>query len=129
MSWSILDYDDVNAEQYTGFWNLSHKTTMYGNADDLVAFRLMPIEDSLRPRIQAQWTYQVLDMKRRRIAFLDQSAGKITAWRWDFGDGKSSAEASPVHTYEKPGEYVVTLFIEGPDGKSRWTKVRDVALR
>ena len=42
LSWSILDYDDENSEKYRGFWNLSHKTTMYGNASDLVAFRLMP---------------------------------------------------------------------------------------
>jgi uncharacterized membrane protein len=102
---------------------------MYGNADDLVAFRLMPLEDKLRPRIQSRWSYQVIDMKSRRVAFLDESEGKITSWRWDFGDGKSSNEASPIHTYEKPGEYIVTLFVEGPDGKSRWTKVRDVALR
>ena len=33
------------------FWNLSHKTTMYGNASDLVAFRLMPLEQSLRKAI------------------------------------------------------------------------------
>ena len=39
MSWAILDYDDEKAEQYSAFWNLSHKTTMYGNASDLVAFR------------------------------------------------------------------------------------------
>jgi hypothetical protein len=43
MSWAILDYDDEKAERYGAFWNLSHKTTMYGDASDLVAFRLMPI--------------------------------------------------------------------------------------
>jgi hypothetical protein len=47
MSWSILDYDDEKAERYKAFWNLSHKTTMYGNASDLCAFRLMPLEASL----------------------------------------------------------------------------------
>jgi hypothetical protein len=41
MSWAVLDYDDENAERYSAFWNLSHKTTMYGNASDLCAFRLM----------------------------------------------------------------------------------------
>ncbi len=28
---------------------------------------------------------------------------------WDFGDGKTSREANPVHTYFNPGSYTVTL--------------------
>ena len=44
LSWAVLDYDGPDEKDYKGFWNLSHKTTMYGNADDLVAFRLMPLE-------------------------------------------------------------------------------------
>ncbi len=38
LSWSVLDYDDAANPKYRGFWNLSHKTTMYGNASDAVAF-------------------------------------------------------------------------------------------
>jgi hypothetical protein len=30
---------------------------------------------------------------------------------WDFGDGNSSAHPCPVHVYQIPGEYVVTLAI------------------
>ena len=34
-------------------------------------------------------------------------------YRWKFGDGSpESTEKSPVHVYEKPGEYEVTLFVE-----------------
>jgi hypothetical protein len=129
MSWSILDYDDENNSKYRGFWNLSHKTSMYGNASDLVAFRLMPLESSLRRPVEAEWSFQVLDMSRRLVAFQDQSHGQLTSWRWDFGDGKSSTERHPLHSYEKPGEYVVTLTVEGPQGNDRRTKVWDVVLR
>lgn len=128
LSWSILDYDSDVKDDYTGFWNLSHKTTMYGNADDLVAFRLMPLEGAQRKPIQAAWSYQVLDFRGRTIAFRDESYGDIRSWRWDFGDGSTSTEASPIHTYVKAGEYVVTLYVEGAAGKSQWTKVRDVAV-
>ena len=38
MSWSILDYDDEKAERFKAFWNLSHKTTMYGDASDSGCF-------------------------------------------------------------------------------------------
>jgi gliding motility-associated-like protein len=35
---------------------------------------------------------------------------------WDFGDGTSSTEVSPVHPYELPGTYQVTLYIVTPAG-------------
>jgi hypothetical protein len=129
LSWSVLDYDDDKGTKYRGFWNLSHKTSMYGNASDLVAFRLMPIEGSLRRPVEADWSFQVLDMDRRLVAFQDASYGAVTAWRWDFGDGQKSTEQHPQHRYEKAGEYVVTLEAEGPAGKDSRTKVWDVVLR
>lgn len=129
MSWSVLDYDDEKGTKYRGFWNLSHKTTMYANASDLVAFRLMPIESANRPSVEADWSFRVVDMDRRLISFHDDSHGPVTSWFWEFGDGKTSTDRHPQHAYEKPGEYVVTLSIDGPQGKARRTKVWDIVLR
>ncbi|MBC8874885.1 MAG: PKD domain-containing protein [Planctomycetes bacterium] len=128
MSWAVLDYDDENAERYGGFWNLSHKTTMYGDASDLVAFRLMPIEKSLRKPVEADWSFTVVSRKDRVVAFRDRSYGEITSWQWDFGDGKTSSERHPIHRYEKAGEFIVTLKVEGPEGRARRAKVWDVTL-
>ncbi len=128
MSWAVLDYDDDQAERYTGFWNLSHKTTMYGNASDLVAFRLMPIEKSLRRPVEADWAFHVISRSDRVVAFRDRSYGKIVAWHWDFGDETTSTERHPVHHYKTAGPFVVTLNVEGPEGKDRRTNVWDVTL-
>lgn len=128
MSWAILDYDDEKSETYHAFWNLSHKTTMYGNASDLVAFRLMPLEKSVGKPIDANWSFHVISRADRTVLFRDQSAGEITAWQWDFGDGTSSTERHPTHRYQKSGEYVVVLDIAGPGGKSRRSKIWDVTL-
>jgi hypothetical protein len=128
LSWAILDYDDEKSERYNAFWNLSHKTTMYGDASDLVAFRLMPIEKHLRRPVEADWSFQVISQADRVVAFRDRSYGKITSWHWDFGDGKTSSERNPVHHYEKEGEFIVTLKVEGSEGKARRTKVWDVTL-
>lgn len=128
LSWAILDYDNDKAERYDGFWNLSHKTTMYGDASDLVAFRLMPIEKRLRKPVEADWSFQVISREDRTVAFRDRSYGKITSWQWDFGDGKSSKEQHPTHRYEKAGEFIVTLKVDGPSGKARRSKVWDVTL-
>ena len=37
-------------------------------------------------------------------------SGEYT-YQWRFGDGAESAEASPEHTFEEPGEYEVTLTL------------------
>jgi PKD repeat protein len=48
-----------------------------------------------------------------------------TSWEqkcyWDFGDTGSSADSSPVHTFERPGIYVVTLTISSEDGATGCT--------
>lgn len=41
------------------------------------------------------------------VDFMNQSIA--SALYWDFGDGSSSRESTPTHTFDKPGNYVVTL--------------------
>jgi hypothetical protein len=131
ISWAVIDYDDVNSKENNGFWNLSRKHTMYGNASELCAFKLMPLEARFRKPIEAQWSFKVVDMDRRLVAFKDLSYGKITSWKWDFGDGETSTEQNPIHQYKQNGNgsIVVVLDVEGPEGKSRRSKVWDVQLK
>jgi len=68
-------------------------------------------------------------MDRREVAFEDQSEGKVTSWKWTFGDGETSTEQNPIHQYKRAGNYVTILDIEGPQGKSRHAKVWDVSLK
>ena len=56
------------------------------------------------------------------VQFSDQSTGGIISWSWDFGDGETSAEQSPVHTYESPGSYTVSLTVTAADGSD--TKIK-----
>jgi len=48
--------------------------------------------------------------------FHDQSRGGRTGWLWGFGDGETSAEQNPVHTYMTAGSHTVSLTVTGPDG-------------
>ncbi|MGE3166346.1 MAG: PKD domain-containing protein [Planctomycetota bacterium] len=50
------------------------------------------------------------------VAFTESSQGLITDWFWDFGDGSTSTEPNPVHTYQAPGAYAVTLTVTGLGG-------------
>lgn len=129
LSWAVIDYDDVNDAKKQGFWNLSREHKMYGNASFLLPFKLMPLDSRFKKPIDANWSFKVVDMKRRVVAFIDESEGQVTSWKWDFGDGTSSTEQYPYHQYKNAGKYVVVLNIEGPAGKSRRAKVWDVAVR
>jgi PKD repeat protein len=42
--------------------------------------------------------------------------GSVTAWSWDFGDGGSSDQQSPAHTYAAAGSYTVTLSVTDNQG-------------
>lgn len=130
MAWAVIDYDNVHSGgTNNGFWNLSPKHTMYGQADQLCLFQLMPLEPPFRKALDAQWSFQVVDMARRLVAFKDRSVGTVTAWHWDFGDGETSAEQNPIHTYKNPDHYIVVLDVTGPAGTSRRAKVWDVVVK
>jgi PKD repeat protein len=49
-----------------------------------------------------------------RVAFSDLSTGDPTSWLWSFGDGTTSSEQHPRHTYASPGVYDVTLVASNP---------------
>jgi len=50
------------------------------------------------------------------------SLGGITTWTWDFGDGTTSNERNPAHTYQEAGSYTVSLTVVGPGGSDTETK-------
>jgi hypothetical protein len=128
LSWAVMDYDDPKSERHP-FWNLSRTHGMFGDASHLCAFKLMPLEPAFAKKIDARWSFALADEKGRVIAFKDESVGKVTGWKWDFGDRQTSTEQNPRHAYKDPGNYIVTLEVEGPDGTSKRQKVWDVTLK
>ncbi len=43
--------------------------------------------------------------------FHDLSENQPDSWLWDFGDGNTSTAQNPVHQYENPGDYEVSLTV------------------
>jgi len=56
------------------------------------------------------------------VKFTNASQGEFTEVRWDFGDGTTSQEPNPTHTYRSAGAYTVKLTVSGPGGADTKTR-------
>ncbi|MCB0642584.1 MAG: PKD domain-containing protein, partial [Phaeodactylibacter sp.] len=50
------------------------------------------------------------------VTFTNASTANVDTYSWDFGDGTSSTQASPTHTYNADGAYIVTLTVTNECG-------------
>lgn len=51
------------------------------------------------------------------VQFTDASTDAKT-WNWDFGDGTTSSQVNPAHSYAMPGTYTVTLTVSNTMSKN-----------
>ena len=56
------------------------------------------------------------------VNFTDRSTNSPTSWLWEFGDGSTSTEQNPSHTYTAARLYTVNLTAYNSDGNSTITK-------
>jgi len=67
----------------------------------------------------------VTDTVPLTVQFTDESISvleTITGWLWDFGDGTTSTEQHPVHTYDLRGLYDVSLTVTSASNTDTETK-------
>ncbi|MFC6238983.1 PKD domain-containing protein [Longivirga aurantiaca] len=82
---------------------------------------------SAAPALAAFTSATVLGGSTRQLAFTDRSAGSPTSWRWDFGDGTTSTQRNPTHTYARAGTVVVRLTVDNANGPAS-TVTRSIAV-
>ncbi len=58
----------------------------------------------------------------KQIVFTNASGLSATSWTWDFGDGSTSTETSPTHTYAADGSYTVKLTVGNTFGTASASK-------
>ncbi len=69
---------------------------------------IMTFTLSENPEIYPTADFSVTPQAPYTFAFTDLSVN-ATAWLWDFGDGNTSTDQNPVHTYAAAGTYNVLL--------------------
>jgi PKD repeat protein len=58
--------------------------------------------------------------------FVSDPDGKISNIEWNFGDGKTSSKINPVHAYDAPGEYMISIIATDNQGKE--TEMSTIAI-
>jgi len=61
--------------------------------------------------------FYTVDIQGFEVKFTNQTTG-ASSYSWDFGDGSSSTEESPTHTYSSKGKFVPTLTATSSAGTS-----------
>ncbi len=63
------------------------------------------------------------------VTFTDTSTGNPTSWQWSFGDGGTSTQRNPTHTYAGSGTYTVRLTAVNSAGSNQTSRSLQVTLR
>jgi len=87
----------------------ANNTAIYG-----VSGSVFSIVTQIMPPVADFVADNVYGFDSMSVSFTDMSqpgTGLITSWEWVFGDGGTSSEQNPQHTYLSPGVYDVALTV------------------
>ncbi len=90
--------------------------------DELCGATEVPVELAVGKGVPVPGFYPgdtslVLSGGEANLAFSDTSQDAVF-YLWDFGDGQTSAEQNPIHTYTSEGEYATIQWVFGVEGCS-----------
>jgi PKD repeat protein len=80
-----------------------------------------PQEEGSQEGPNARFSWNTNDLS---VDFQDESEegdAAISNWEWDFGDGETSYEQNPHHTFNSDGDFNVGLIVEDENGESSST--------
>lgn len=65
------------------------------------------------------FTFEVTDLT---VTFVNGSVDDPESYAWDFGDGQTSTEVNPTHTYQEAGTYTVVLTASNSTGDNQFER-------
>jgi PKD repeat protein len=63
-----------------------------------------------------------------QVQFTDLTPNSTTSWLWEFGDGDTSHQQNPTHTYSSSGTYTVKLTARNSHGSKTTTKTNYITV-
>ena len=69
------------------------------------------------PDVIATFNYEIQSAgSPYAVQFTDLSTGAPVSWQWQFGDGDTSTEQNPVHSYAQRGNYSISVTVKNAYG-------------
>ncbi len=107
--------DNVPSVGYPYFFNMKVE---FLDLCGRVPVEISAVETDSLPVAFFEMNTSLVDLNsNQEINFFNSSENGIS-FLWDFGDGTTSTEENPVHTYTEQGVYYPSLLVTGEDGCS-----------
>ncbi len=101
----VFDFDATDLTAGTYFYNINMES---GDTSQFVLD--YPVKMEVLPFPQTNYGIETLDLCDGLYQFNDQTLNGPTSWLWNFGDGNTSTESSPMHQYEEEGLFEISLI-------------------
>src|SRR5690349_5017580 len=112
------DFNPAHTFNAPGLYNVI--LTVTGPAGTSNVIRQISVASPSAP-VAAFTPSQINGIAPLTVQFFNQSTGTVSGLVWNFGDGSTSVDQNPSHTFNTSGVYNVQLTITGPGGTSSAT--------
>ncbi|WP_030405905.1 PQQ-dependent sugar dehydrogenase [Streptomyces albus] len=118
--WAGTQVMDMDFGPDGALYVLDYGTGYFNGDENSALYRIENATDGHSPVVEA--SSDVSDGQAPlTVAFTAKATdedGDTTKLSWDFGDGATSTEANPTHTYQENGTYTATVTAEDPSGRT-----------
>lgn len=119
--------EDNPTHTYTAIGDYTAVLTVGRGDKQSSASQVIKVTEVMEPAPVASFVCDVLSgYAPLSVAFTNTSTGDYHTTHWDFGDGDMTNDENPVHVFQMPGIYTVTLSVLGPLGLSTATATIEV---
>lgn len=116
----IIATDDLVWNPAKGDYDFDYRDSVYYSS-----LLDVPVNDVL---CRADFSWRLDDKDDQLVYFTDKSDTTVVSWYWMFGDGQSSTQQNPKHTYANPGTYRVVLTTVDKTGFCSNTMVKQIKV-
>ena len=106
----------------TGTFTVTLTSTNAAGSDTISKAAYITVNPASTPPVASFVATKTTGTTPLGVQFIDATTNSPTAWVWSFGDGATSLQQNPLHTYISAGTYTVTLTASNNAGSSTITQ-------